>query len=92
MASERDEAPQRLDAALVERHGLAEDWRAAIGTPYESAAHARLRVTSEEVAVLESWLGEPSEDRDAAGGRVWLNGHEVGRRGSRYLGLEDSHD
>ena len=38
----------------------------------------------------EAWL--KSIDDDGAGGRVWINGREVGGAGSLFLGLEDSHD
>jgi len=67
MASERDAAVRRLDAALVERQRLTEDRRAAIGTPDEIGADARLWVTREEVAALQDWLDDPSEDRATTG-------------------------
>ena len=92
MVTERDAAFLQLDAALDEQVKLSEDWRAEIGTPNEIGAYARLRVTGEEIAALRAWLAQSDEKPGAGGGRVWLNGHEVGRRGHRYPGLEDSHD
>ena len=90
MATERDAAMRQLDAALDEQARLSEDWRAEIGTPNEIGAYARLRVTSEEISALRGWLART--DEDSGGGRVWLNGREMGRSGHRYPGLEDSHD
>jgi hypothetical protein len=92
MIGEREAATRRLNTALVEQEGLREGWRAAIGTPDEVGAYVLLRVTGEEIAALQAWLNEPSDDGDAAGGRIWVNGREFGGRGARYHGLEDSHD
>jgi hypothetical protein len=85
----RDEAAQRLDAALVEQDRLGERYRAALGTSGEFAAYGRLRNASDEVAARDTRVKSLAEK---AGGRVWVNGREVGGPGSLFRGLEDSHD
>ncbi len=85
----RDEAVQRLNAALVEQDRLGERYRAAVGTSGEFAAYGRLRNASDEVAAREARVELVAE---RAGGRVWVNGREVGGPGSLFRGLEDSHD
>jgi hypothetical protein len=86
----RDDAVQRLETAIVEQDRLGELHRAAIGTSSEFGARVRLRAASDEVAAREAWL--ESVDDDGAGGRVWLNGREVGGTDSLFRSLEDSHD
>ena len=91
MASEaRTDALVRLDAALVEEDRLGDLYNAAIGTSSEFGAHARLRHGSAEVAAREAWL--KSVDDDGLGERIWINGREVGGKGSIFLGLDESLD
>ena len=86
----RDDAVQRLNEALDEQDGLGERYRAAIGTSREFTAYARLRAASDEVAARGAWL--KSLEDDAADGRIWVNGHEVGGTDSLFLGLRDTRD
>lgn len=88
MASDaHDDAVQRLDVALVEQDRLGERYSAAIGTSSEFGAYARLRGASDEVAERDAWLKQI--DDDGTGGRVWVNGREVGGTGSLFVGVED---
>jgi hypothetical protein len=66
MASERDTAAQRLQTALAERDDLRERWLAVLGRPTEFRAYARYRVTSEEIAALQAWLDEPTDEGGVA--------------------------
>ena len=86
----RVDAVQRLETALVEEDRLGDRYRAAIGTSSEFTAYARLRGANDEVSAREAWL--KSIDDDSAGGRIWVNGREVGGADSLFLSLEDSHD
>ena len=86
----RDDAVQRLEAALVEQDRLGDRYRAVIGTSGEFRAYGRLRGASDEVTARQTWLDEV--DEEPRGGRIWVNGREVGGAGSIFLGLEDSHD
>ena len=91
MASEaRTNAIRRLDDALIEEDRLGDLYNAAIGTSSEFGAHARLQHGSAEVAAREAWL--KSVDDDGRGGRLWVNGREVGGKGSIFLGLDESYD
>lgn len=91
MASDaRDEAVRRLETALLEEDRLGERYRAAIGTSSEFGAYTRLKGASEEVTARQAWLNAVEDD--GIGGRVWVNGREVGGAGSLFQGLEDSHD
>jgi len=71
----RDDAVQRLEAALVEQDRLGERHRAAIGTSSEFGAHVRLGAAGAEVTAREAWL--KSIDDDGAGGRVLVTGREI---------------
>jgi hypothetical protein len=86
----RNEAVQRLDAALVEQDRLGERYQSAIGTSTEFGAYVWLRAASDEVAARETWL--QAIDDQGPVGRAWINGLEVGGPGSRFTGLEDSYD
>ena len=86
----RERAIERLEGAVAEQDRLSEAYDAAIGTSAELRAHVRLQGAGDEVVAREAWLN--SIDDDGAGGRVWVNGREVGGTGSLFLGLEDSHD
>jgi hypothetical protein len=85
----RDEARQRLDAALVEQDRLGERYRDAVGTSGEFAAYGQLRNASDEVATRDARVKSLAEK---TGGRVWVNGRPVGGPSSLFQGLEDSHD
>ena len=90
MASDaRDDAVQRLQAALDEQDRLLDRYRAATGTKREVSAYYDLRVGSDEVVAREAWLD--SVDDDGLGGRLWVNGREVGGLDSIFQGVEDSH-
>ena len=80
----------RLEEALIEEDRLGELHDAALGTSSEFGAHIRLRAASDEVAARQAWL--TAIDDDGVGGRVWVNGREVGGARSLFQGLEDSHD
>ena len=86
----RNDAVQQLEAALVEQDRLGDRYRAVIGTSSEFSAYSHLRGASDEVAAREAWL--KSVDDDGLGGRLWVNGREVGGADSIFQGLEDSHD
>ena len=86
----RESAVQRLDAALIEQERLSESYDAAIGTSSEFGAYVRLRGARDDVEARQAWLDQ--DDEAPVGGRVWINGREVGGTGSLFLGLEDSHD
>lgn len=86
----RDAVARRLQAALAEEDLSGEVYRSAAGTSAESRAHGRLRVARDEVAILEAQL--KAIQAHGAGGRMWINGREVGGPNSRFLGLEESHD
>lgn len=86
----RDVVAGRLQTALAEEDLSGEVYRSAAGTSTESWAYARLRVARDEVASLEAQLKAIHAER--AGGRMWINGREVGGPNSRFLGLEESHD
>ena len=85
----RESAVLRLDAALIEQERLSESYEAAIGTSSEFGAYVRLRGARDDVAARQAWL---DHDDEPVGGRVWINGREVGGTGSLFVGLEDSHD
>ena len=87
----RDDAVQRLEAALVDQDRLEGRYRAALGTSSEFTAYARLHAASDDVSAREAWLNSIDDD-GPGGGRVWVNGREVGGTDSLFLGLEDSHD
>ena len=87
----RDEAVLRLDQALAEQDRTSERHLAAMGTAGEFSAYAQVRAASEEVEAREAWL-KSIDDDGAGGGRVWINGREVGGPKSRFLGLDESHD
>jgi anti-sigma regulatory factor (Ser/Thr protein kinase) len=53
---EREEAVQRLDAALIEQDRLGERLDAAVGTSTELRAYARLQAAGEEVAARQAWV------------------------------------
>ena len=86
----RDDAVARLETALVEQDRLGERYRAALGTSSEFGAYVRLRAATDEVADRDASL--KAIDHEGARGRAWVNGREVGGRGSLFVGLEDSHD
>ena len=86
----RLDAVQRLETARVEEGRLDERYRAAIGTSSEFTAYAGLRGASDDVSAREAWL--KSIDDDSAGGRIWVNGRELGGADSPFSSLEDSHD
>ena len=86
----RDEVALRLDKAIADLNGMGERHRAAIGTAGEFSAYAQLRAAAEDVDELKARL--KSLDYDADGGRMWVNGLEVGGPNSRFLGLDESHD
>ena len=86
----RVDALRRLETALVEEDRMGERYRAAIGTTSEFTAYARLKGASDDVSAREAWL--KAIDDDSVGGRVWVNGREVGGGDSLFAGLEDSHD
>ena len=86
----RDVVARRLQAAQAEEDLSGEVYRSAAGTSTESWAHERLRVARDEVASLEAQL--KAIHADGAGGRIWINGREVGGPNSRFLGLEELHD
>lgn len=91
MASDaRNEAVRRLEVALVEEDRQGERYRSAVGTSSEFGAYTRLKAASDAVAARQAWLS--AVDHDGIGGRVWVNGREVGGAGSLFEGLEDSHD
>jgi hypothetical protein len=91
MASDaRVDARMRLETALVEEDRLGELYEAARGTSSELGVHVRLRAASDEVAARQAWL--TATDDDGVGGRVWINGREVGGPDTIFQGLEDSHD
>jgi len=86
----RDGAVRRLETALIELDRSREGFGDAIGTPHEFEAHRRLETARNQVAGLQAWL--KSIEEPTGGGRVWINGREVGGPDSCFLGLEDSHD
>ena len=86
----RDEAVLRLNQALAEQDRMGERHRAAIGTAGEFSAYAQVRAASEDVEDRKALL--KTIDVGAGGGRVWINGREVGGPNSRFLGLDRSHD
>ena len=51
---------------------------------------AQIQAAAHEVAARKAWL--KSVDDDGLGGRIWVNGHQVGGAGSRFQGFETSHD
>jgi anti-sigma regulatory factor (Ser/Thr protein kinase) len=53
---EREDAVQRLDAALVEQDRLGELLDEAVGTSTELRAYVRLQVAGEEVAARQAWV------------------------------------
>jgi len=86
----RDEVALRLHEAIADLNGMDDRHRAAIGTAGEFSAYAQLRAAAEDVDELKARL--TSLDDDAGGGRMWVNGLEVGGPNSRFLGLDESHD
>jgi hypothetical protein len=86
----REDAVQRLEAALSEQGRVSERFRTAIGTSAELGAYARLRDASDEVDARDAALR--SIDGDGYRGRAWINGREIGGPDSLFVGLEDSHD
>ena len=86
----RNAAVQRLDAALVEQDRLGERYHSAIGTSTEFGAYVRLRAAGDEVAARERWV--ESIDDEGPSGRAWINGREVGGRGSLFADFESSYD
>lgn len=87
----REEAVLRLKQALAEQDRLTERHSAAIGTSREFGAYVRLRGAGEDVAARDSCVKQIDDD-GATGGRVWINGRQVGGPNSRFLGLDESHD
>jgi hypothetical protein len=87
----RDQAVLRLDQALAEEERTSVRNRAAVGTAGEFSAHAQWRAASEDVEARRAWLKSIDDDRPG-GGRVWINGREVGGPNSRFLGLDESYD
>jgi hypothetical protein len=86
----RNEAVARLETALVVQDRLGDRYRAAIGTSGEFGSYVRLRTASGEVFAREAGLKAIDDERP--GGRVWVNGREVGGPASLFMGLEVSHD
>ena len=80
-----DEAVVRLETALVEQTRSGGRYRSALGTESELGAYVRLQAASEEVEARQAWLDEIDEELDD-GGRVVVNGHEVGGAGSIFSG------
>jgi hypothetical protein len=90
MSTTRADAVRRLENALREQDQAGDRYRTAVGTSDEFAAHVRLRGASDEVNARQSWLDEV--DQEPSGGRIWVNGREVGGARSMFSGLEESHD
>ena len=91
MASDaRDHAVLRLNEALSTWQDAGDLYRVRVGTSTEYAAHCRLKAASGEVRACQALL--KSIDDEGLGGRIWVNGREVGGADSIFRGLEASHD
>ena len=78
-----DDAEVRLETALVAESRAGEHYRDALGTANELETFVALRAANDEVAARQTWLAEV--DNDVTGGRVTVNGREVGGSGSIFL-------
>ena len=86
----REEAVRRLDEAVVEEDSLGERHRLAIGTATEWSAYGRLRAACDDV--VHRYVQLKTIDDAGTGGRIWINGREIGGTDARWSGLERSHD
>ena len=84
-----DAAVVRLETALVEQTRSGGRYRSALGTTNELGAYVRLQGASDEVSARQAWLDRVDAHFDAHlddGGRVVVNGREVGGAGSIFTG------
>jgi hypothetical protein len=78
-----DEAEVRLEKALMVESRAGERYRAALGKANELETFVALRAANDQVAARQTWLDE--FDKDRVGGRVTVNGREIGGAGSIFL-------
>ena len=86
----RADAVVALGVALLEEERLGDAYDAAVGTQGELGARAELQGGSDEVAARQAWL--KSVDDDGLGGRLWVNGRQVGGAGSVFEGPGAPHE
>jgi hypothetical protein len=78
-----DEAEVRLETALMAESRAGEHYRDAVGKANELETFVALRAANDQVAARQTWLAEL--DKDLVGGRVTVNGREIGGAGSIFL-------
>jgi hypothetical protein len=78
-----NEAQARLEAALTAEGCAGDRYRDALGKSNELETFIALRAANDEVAARQTWLAEV--DKDFAGGRITVNGRQVGGAGSIFL-------
>jgi hypothetical protein len=78
-----DEAQARLETALVAEGYAGDRYRHALGKSNELETFIALRAANDEVAARQTWLAEV--DKDFVGGRITVNGRQVGGAGSIFL-------
>ena len=76
-SQEREDAVQRLDAALVEQTRLGERLDAAVGTSTELRAYARLQAAGEQVAARQAWANWIETAADGGIARAQLREFEL---------------